>query len=784
MLRHHLLLIFRNFKRHKSSLFINLIGLSAGLACALLIYLWVDDELKVDKFHENDDQLFLVMYHQELSKGTFTSDKTPGPLSEALKDEIPDIKYAATATWVEFLTLSLEDENLKARGIYASEDYFNVFSYELIQGGQSEVLKAPNSIVLSESLCQRLFHTTENVIGKSVEFEHESVYQVTGIFENIPANSTMQFDFVLSFEEFEKRYAWALDWNSSGPYTYVVTNENSDLPSLNEKIADFVTVRREEGPAIELFLKPYSEKYLYGRYSEGKQAGGRIEYVRLFSFIAIFILIIACINFMNLSTAKASIRLKEIGVKKTIGASRTALVFQYLGESILLTFLSLFVAILLVVLFLPSFNQITGKHFTLSVDISFFLSVISISLITGILAGSYPALYLSGFNPIAMLKGKLNVSVGEIFARKGLVVFQFVISVILIVAVLVVYKQIEFVQEIHLGYDKDNIIYFKKEGKVASKPEIFLDEVRNIQGVKNASLLGHSMLEYTMNTNNIDWEGKNPDEKISFEYMFADYDMMETLNMKMREGRMFSENFATDSAAIILNEAAIDYMGIEDPLGKQAKLWGSNMKIIGVVKNFHFTSLHEKIKPLIIILRPDVAWNIIARIEGNRQNETISEIEELYGSYNPGFIFNYQFLDEDYQALYTAEQRVSTLSKYFAGFAILISCLGLFGLASFTAQRRQKEIGIRKVFGSSELDIVKVLSGDFTRMVFIAIVIALPVSYFFAVRWLKGFAYHIDLSWWMFAGAGLVTLLVAWCTVGMQTVKAALANPVKSLRSE
>lgn len=787
MFRHNILLTYRNFLRYKTTFFINLIGLSTGLACALLIYLWVNDELSVDKFHEKGSQLFQVMYHQQSSEGITTNDQTPGPLSEALVEEVPEIQYATTTSWVMHRTLSINGKNdkiVKAPGIYVGEDYFNMFSFNLIQGDQNQVLKDPTSIILSESLCRKLFNTTESVMGKVVEFEHETPYQVTGIFEDVPTKSSLQFDFVLSFEEFEKQNSWALDWNASGPYTYVVVNERADLNLLNEKIRDFATKRREEGSAIDLFLKPYAEKYLYGNYAEGKQVGGRIEYVRLFSIIAIFILIIACINFMNLSTAKATRRLKEIGVKKAIGAGRKTLVFQYLGESILMTFLSLITAILLVMLFLPQFNEITGKHLRLNFDGTLILSVLGITLLTGLIAGSYPALYLSGFNPITVLKGKLTTSAGEVWARRGLVVFQFAISVILIVSVLVVYKQIEFVQNTNLGYDKDNIIYFKKEGRVADKPETFLSEMRNIPGVMGASSIGHNLLEHTFGSSGLEWEGKNPDDKIHFEYMFADYEMMETLDMEMREGRMFSRAFTTDSAAIILNEAAIDFIGIQHPVGKYVKLWGKQREIIGVVKNFHFASLHDNIKPLFMVLDPDDTWNVIARINGEGQKETIGKLEELYRTYNPGFVFDYTFLDEDYQALYAAEQRVSTLSKYFAGWAILISCLGLFGLAAFTAEKRIKEIGIRKILGSSNFGIVRLLSADFTRMVLMAIVMALPISYFIAKNWLEGFAFRIDLEWWFFIGAGLVALLIAWFTVGLQTVKAARVNPTECLKDE
>jgi hypothetical protein len=489
---------------------------------------------------------------------------------------------------------------------------------------------------------------------------------------------------------------------------------------------------------------------------------------------------------MNLSTAKASRRLKEVGIKKTLGADQKALMFQYLGESMLMTFLSLAIAILLVVLFLPQFNQITGKQLALSFDINLILSVLGITLFTGLIAGSYPALYLSGFNPTTVLKGKLNTSVGELWARKGLVVFQFTLSIILIVGVLVVYKQIEFVQTKNLGYDKDNVIYFKIEGKVEENLETFLSEVRNIPGIVNASSIGQNIVGgiNTITTDYLHWEGKKIDGKTVFEIRAVNYGMIEMLGIEMTMGRTFSRDFSTEESKIILNEAAIEAMGLEDPIGKVITSRGNNFEIIGVTKNFHLQSLHREVTPLYFVIGPQWTDNILAKIEAGRERETIEQLQQFYQEYNPGFPFAYQFLDEAYQAQYVAEQRVSILSRYFAGFAILISCLGLFGLVAFTAERRLKEIGIRKILGSSEFGIVRLLSTDFTKMVSVAILIALPIGYYIAKNWLDNFAYRIDLKWWFFVGAGLLALLITWFTVALQTVKAARINPTECLKDE
>jgi ABC-type antimicrobial peptide transport system permease subunit len=402
------------------------------------------------------------------------------------------------------------------------------------------------------------------------------------------------------------------------------------------------------------------------------------------------------------------------------------------------------------------------------------------------MAGSYPALYLSGFNPITMLKGKLPTSAGEIWVRKGLVVFQFALSIILIVGVLVVYKQIEFVQSQHLGYDKENVILIDKEGKLwnSNNQNTFLEEVKNIPGIVNASSIGHNMAGHNSGTTGIKWEGKDPNDNTEFENVAVNYGMIETLAIDIKEGRTFSKEFGADSTKIIFNEAAIRFMNLTNPVRKVVKLWGNDVEIIGVTKDFHFESLHEKVKPLFFRLNPNHTNSIMVRIHAGSEKETISALQKKYESYNPGFIFEYKFLDQNYEAQYEAEKKVSSLSQYFAGLAILISCLGLFGLASFTAERRRKEIGIRKVLGSTQLSIVYLLSGEFTRMVLISMIIALPLSYLLLSYWLTNFAFQIDLKAWYFIGAGLLALVIAWLTVGTQAIRAAKANPVHSLRSE
>ena len=500
MLRHNLILIYRSFKRFKSTFIINLLGLSTGLASALLIYLWVNDELTMDKFHEKDSRLYQVRENWSEDTGGNTTIESSGPAADALKADMPEVEYAAELappTWPQFdgFVLSANERITRATGQYAGKDYFNIFSYKLIQGDANRALADKNSIVISEDLALKLFNTKHDIVGKAIEFQHDRELLVSGVFENIPSSSSTHFDFVLPFEIFEEIAPWSLDWNSSGPYIYVVLREGTDVRAFNKKIEDFVQ-KKTNGKITsrKMFLTPYSGNYLYGNYENGVQSGGRIEYVRLVSVIALFILAIACINFMNLSTAKAATRIKEVGVKKALGAGRKRLVIQYLGESMFMTLLSLITAVAIVGLVLPQFNVITGKQLELRPDAGLVVSLICILLFTGLIAGSYPAFYLSGFNPVTVLKGKLNSSVGEVWVRKGLVAFQFTLSIILIVSVLVLYKQIDFVQRQNLGYNKDNVIYFDVEGRVKGNHETFLSEIKRVPGIQNAASSTHDMV--------------------------------------------------------------------------------------------------------------------------------------------------------------------------------------------------------------------------------------------------------------------------------------------------
>ena len=570
-------------------------------------------------------------------------------------------------------------------------------------------------------------------------------------------------------------------WGDRGPSNYVLLNEGTDIKALNQIVADVITVNTGD-TTRRVFAARFSDLYLHNNYGKNAAGGGRIQFVKLFSLLAIFVLVIACINFMNLSTAKASRRLKEIGIKKVVGADRKQLIFQFLSESLMLTLCATVFAVGLALLLLPAFNRITGKQIDLHFDTTIVMYFIAIVLCTGLLAGSYPSLYLSRFNPLTVLKGKLNTSIAELLSRKGLVVFQFTLSTILIVSVIVINQQIQFIQNTDAGYNKNSILRFSAEGNIRGKEEGFITQLKNIAGVVNASTTYHKMVGRGYSHAGMQWQGQDPDIDVFFEAFEVNYDFIETMGMQMKEGRSFSRSFGGDSTNIVLNETAVKVMGLKNPVGSTIQKSGKNMQVIGVVKDFHFESLHEPIKPAYLFLKPGNI--IVVSVRSNNQRQTISAIQRLYEKYNSGFPFTFNFLDEAYQKQYDSETRVSALSKYFAGLAIVISCLGLFGLAAFTAQKRRKEISVRKVVGASVVDITAMLSKDFLQLIFISLVIALPVSWWVMSNWLQNFAYRINITPYVFVIAGISVVLVTLFTISFQSIKAAMSNPVNSLRSE
>lgn len=792
MLRHNLLITYRSFLRNKSSFLINLIGLSTGLAGVLLIFLWVQDELHMDAFHKHDNQLFQVLRNEHRDQGIETGDGMPAYLAKTFKEEFPEvISGTSISRLFQNGTLSMGDESIEAEEIFVGKEFFQVFSFELIQGDKEHVLKDKQSIIISESLAKKLFNTTENVLGKTLSYEHgvlSGSFQISGIVADVPAQSTLQFDLVFHQEIFlDNTISWETrEWYTAAGQSYLLLQKGTDIPHFNSKIKDYLKPKSRWTKNTSLFVQQYSKRYLHNLYEEGRPAGGRIIYVRLFSIIAVLILLIACINFMNLSTARASRKMKEIGVKKTIGASRSSLIQQFLGESVLMVFLSLIVAGILVNVLLPQFEAFIGKPLRLDLGMGTLLGVGAIMLFTGFLAGGYPAFYLSGFKTVSILKGKRNISLDEKWIRKGLVVFQFALSVIFIVGVLVVDQQIQYTQTKNLGYNRDNILTFQRPN-FDNNPEAFLSELKRFPGVANASNMNGSFISGADVQSGYNWREDEDDEKFLFQAPQIGYDMIETLGMEMLQGRSFSREFQDNQFKIIINETALQQMELEEPVGhildKDVGNGREERQIIGVVKDFHYGSIHQKVEPLILRFRP-AGINIMVKIKAGNEKTSLEQIEKLYKKFHPDDPFTYSFLDSDYQMLYQAERKVATLSKYFGGLAIIISCLGLFGLSIFTTEQRTKEIGIRKVLGSSEMGIVQMLTKDFTKTILLGILISVPVSYLVASSWLENFAYNIELDLWFFLLPGILVLALAWVTVGLQTFHAARLSPVHCLRDE
>ncbi len=792
MIKSYLKIAWRNLIRNKAFSVINILGLALGMACSLLIMLWIQDERSVDGFHANGKQLYQVYERNYYDGKVDAGYSTQGLLAEELKRKIPEVQYASGFEYVAQpgtqSTFEVGEKVNKMGGMFAGADFFSMFSYPLLQGNVMSALSAPAGIAISRKMAEYFFGTAEKAMGKTIRFENKEELIVKAVFENLPANSSQQFDFLRSWVDFVKQNNWVNNWGNTDPATFVQLRKEADAFKVEAKIKDFIYryQKKDNSFRTELALQPYSEKYLHSTFKNGYVDGGRIEYVRLFSIVAVFILLIACINFMNLATARSGKRSKEIGIRKLIGAVRSALIGQFIGEALLLTFFSIIIAVALAGTLLPAFNDLTGKQLSLPVTKPiFWTSLVGLLITTGFVAGSYPALFLSSLKPVRVLKGSLKFGWKAVFLRKGLVVFQFTLSIILIVGMMVIYRQMDYIQTKNIGYNRENLIYLPVEGDLVKKYDLFKEQASREPSILSVSKMRNSPTIIEHHTNSIAWQGKDPNLNVSFADGVVGYDYVKTMKLTMKEGRDFSKEFGTDSTGFILNETAVNKIGFQNPIG-QTIIWGNHPgKVIGVLRDFHFNSLHQAIDPLII--RLDENWNwgtILIRTNAGKTKEAIASLEKICKSLNPKFPFTYQFSDEEYARLYKNEQVVSKLSDSFAFLAIFISCLGLFGLAMFTAEQRTKEISVRKVLGADILNIVSLLSTGFLKPVGIALFIAFPIAWYVMNYWLQGFAYKIAIEWWMFAMAGLLTIGIALLTVSYQSIKAALVNPVKSLRTE
>lgn len=792
MIKNYLKIAWRTLMRNKVFSFINIFGLALGICCSLFIYLWVQDERSVDRFHKNDAHLYQVFERNYYDGKVDASYATQGMLADELKKIIPGVQYASSMDYASqpgtASVLEANDKIYKHAGFFAGADFFKMFSYPLLEGKEEGALNAPNVIAISRDMADQFFNDPKNAIGKTLRYENKEDLLVTAVFENVPANSSMQFDFLRSWIDYVKQNDWVHNWGNTSPSTFVQLRQDADGAKVEGSIKNFIYryQPRDKSWRMELALQPYAQKYLHSTFKDGYIDGGRIEYVNLFSLVALFVLVIACINFMNLATAQSTKRAKEVGLRKVIGAVRASLIKQFIGETMFFTFLSIIAALAITALLLPAFNNLTGKQLSLPFSNPVFLiSLTAFLIVTGLVAGSYPAIFLSSLKPIKVFKNGLTFGWGAAFFRKGLVVFQFTLSIILIVGMIVIYQQMNYIQTKNLGYDRENLVYIPIEGALVKSYAVFKQEASRITGILSISKMRNSPTVIEHHTGSINWQGKDPNLMISFADGVVGYDFAKTMKLQLKEGRDFSKEFASDSLSFLLNETAVNRIGFKNPIG-QTITWGNHPgKVIGVLKDFHFNSLHQTIDPLIARLDENWPWGtILVRTEAGKTKPAIAGLEKICKDLNPKFPFTYQFSDEAFARLYKNEQVVSTLSGYFAFLAIFISCLGLFGLSTFTATQRTKEIGVRKVLGASLFDIAGMLSGSFLKLIAIATLVAFPASWLVMHHWLQNFAYKIGIEWWMFILAGAVTIFISLLTVSYQSINAAIANPVKSLRTE
>jgi putative ABC transport system permease protein len=788
MIKNYFKIAWRNFWKSKLFSFINLLGLTLGFAFSLMILLWIQDERSIDAFHINSSRLFNV-YEKEFADGKVEIDySTPGLLAAELKKKIPEIEYATSYARGYERTFKVGNKILKKEGQFATEDFFKVFSYPLIIGQSQNALNAPQSIALSKKMANDFFGSAEAAIGKTIRCENEEDFTVNAVFD-VPTNSSIKFDYLINWQNFIRNNEWAKDFDNTAPYLTLLLKEKADSKIVGRKIKNFLdNYGVEHGPnyRVELDMQRYDEMYLHSNFKNGQIVGGRIEYVKLFSIIAVFILLIACINFMNLTTARSIKRAKEIGIRKVVGAVKRILVVQFIGEALMMVFLAMLGALVVVYSILPVFNSLTSKQVFLPLyDGIFWLKLLCLGVITGLIAGMYPAFFISSFQPIKILKGSLKFGTSATVFRKGLVVFQFTLSILLIVGTIVVSRQVAYIQNKNLGFNRENLIYIPLEGELKKKYNLFKQEALNMPGISNITRLSSQPTDIDIYTTTVEWDGKDPNARPSFAQAAAGYDFIKTMKAELVDGRDFSADFTSDSAEYIINESAAKKIGYKNPVGSSLSFWEKKGSIIGVVKDFHFRSLHEAVKPLIIRLGEKESYGyILARTATGKTTEALTSLKKLCSLLNPEYPFSYQFSDEEFQKLYKSELVINSLSNYFAGLGIFISCLGLLGLVVFTSEQRTKEIGIRKVLGATITSLFTLLSKEFLKLIIIALLLATPIAWWTMNKWLQGFEYRITISLWMFIVAGFSAVTIALITISFQAIKAAIANPVKSLRTE
>ncbi len=776
----------RNLRGGGSYSAINVGGLAVGMAAAMIIFVWIRHEWSHDRFHSKEKQLYATWSRSVFDGSLRCWQWTPPIMGPTLKEDYPEIVATARTTSVRDFLYGVDDKKVNISTCSTDPDFLTMFDFPLLSGNAETALNDPYSVVLTETAAVRLFGN-ENPVGKSVLVDNQYPMTVTAVMKDLPGNTAFQFEALFPIP-FMKVIGWySEDWTANTLQTFVELQPGADPKKVNSTIRDIVKEHTDHQAQAEIFLYPLSQQHLYSRFENGVPTGGLIDTLRIFGWVAISILLIACINFMNLSTARSEKRAKETGVRKVLGSKRSSLIGQFIGESTLTAFIAGTIALLMVVSILPAFNALMGTSMTLGADSGWFwLAFSGFILVTGLLAGSYPAFYLSSFLPVKVLKGMFKKERALVAPRKVLVVVQFTVACFLIVATLVIHRQVQYAQDRETGYDKDQLVYCMLNGDMYKNYELIKQELLGSGAAMSVTKTFSPMTAAWSNTWGIEWEGKNPDERVLVDLYYADVDWTKTVGTTIVEGRDIDiHTYSTDSTAMLLNETAVKLMNFDHPVGEIVKMHDRDWHVVGVVKDFIIRSPYNPVNPM-VIGGPEGGLGVMhARLnKANKTSDNLARMEAVFKKYNPAYPFEYTFVDEAYARKFLAEQRTGTLASWFAGLTIFISCLGLFALAAYMAETRKREIGIRKVLGASVKDVVSLLSKEFLILVSISVIIASPAAWWGMNQWLGDYAYHTDIPWWLFVAVGFIGLSIALITVGWQALRAAMADPVKSIKAE
>lgn len=788
MLRNFFLVTIRNLRRNSLYSLINISGLSIGIVCSVLILLWVEDETTYDQFLPKSDRLHQVWIHAEYDNKINTWQSVPLPTYRALKTADSRIKNTCVAGWGSARLLTVGDKRLIRPGYYVSDEFLTMFEFPLIHGTADQVLKEPNSIVITASLAESLFPDGDP-LGKIIKMEDEHLMQVTGILADLPGNSTFQFEYLTPWKHREQVSEWVrrntTNWGNYSFQVFVELYEAEQQVAAANAISTLLTENGEDDLPRSLFLHPLEQWRLYSNFENGAATGGRSDFVRLFSIIATFILIIACINFMNLATARSEKRAREVGIRKSLGSKRGQIISQFLGESLFISTIAFVAAIILCEIALPFYNDLVEKRLFINYQSGeFWLISIGLILVTGLVSGSYPALFLSSFNTVRTLKGSVKLGKGASTPRKVLVVIQFSVSMLLIIGTVIIFRQIRLVENRELGYNQENLVQIEYTEDLGKHYHTLKEELLQ-SGLVEGVTRSNSPITRIFSNNFVGWPGKPESQRVSFVTISAGYDYLQTMDIDLLMGRDFDRSHALDSQAIIVNKAALDIMQLENPIGTNLDLWGDQRKLIGVVDNVLMGSPYESVRPMFIYLNPDWINYVTVRLKRSDDlPETLTEIGAIFDQYNPAYPFEYEFVDKEFQEKFSTIQLTKRLATVFSLLALFITGLGLFGLASYTAEQRIKEIGIRKVLGATVSGLITLISKDFSKLVLIAFAVATPMSWYLMDQYLDRYSVRVPIEWWIFPIAGTVALLFALIIVSNHARKAALTNPVKSLRNE